>query len=138
MNILDPKKYRVTLDPSWASAGPEERRTARQWYELIPCSRGGMIYLVSDDPVTLACYLPSTRRARNIAETVPGVRLDLMDGEAVIYFGPGDLDLITSLAGARRRRRLSPEAKARAAERIKPYQFKGRSDAVESEFAGQI
>lgn len=53
------------------------------------------------------------------------------DGEAEIYFPPELLSLVAEMAGARKKRQLSPEARARLAEQGKATRFKGTKHGVE-------
>ena len=61
-----------------------------------------------------------------------------MDGETDIYFPAKLLSLVTELAEARRKRRLSPEARERLIRAGKAYQFKSQNDGVESQEWAQI
>lgn len=74
----------------------------RKYREAIPCQRDGMIYLHSEDPVTLALETPRIKNARRIAREVPEAELDLVDGEAYVYFPAEVLDQVAKIARARR------------------------------------
>ena len=70
---------------------------------------------------------------------IQGARADFhFDGEAVIFFPLGAVHIVAHQAGARRRRRLSEEHKAKLAEvgkdhRFKPinYGFKGKGNGAD-------
>lgn len=136
-------RYRVVLEESWYHERPEVRSPDRRWYEQIPCKGGAFIGLYSEIPETvLHLYTHRVKNARVIWQVIkgkPGVRADFdLDGEAVFYFPPALLHAVAEMAGARKRRRLSPEARARLAERGKPYPFKGKKPGVEDAKTAQI
>ena len=76
--------------------------TGRKYREAIPCQRDAMIYLHSENPVTLALETPRIKNARRIAREVPEAELDLVDGEAFVYFPAKALDQVAKIARARR------------------------------------
>ena len=76
--------------------------TTRKYREAIPCQRDAMIYLHSENPVTLALETPRIKNARRIAREVPEAELDLVDGEAFVYFPAKALDQVAKIARARR------------------------------------
>jgi hypothetical protein len=53
-----------------------------------------------------------------------------MDGEAVIYFPAKLFPKIAKLAGARRKRKLTPEQKERLAKAGTAYRFKSQDNGV--------
>jgi hypothetical protein len=76
----------------------------------------------------LKLWTPRPKSARIIPEAMKvaaGARADFhFDGEAEIYFPLEVLPTVAELAGARKRRRLSAEHKAKLAESNKEYRFK--------------
>lgn len=136
-------RYRVVLEESWYQERSEVRSPDRRWYKQVPCKAGAFISLYSENPETvLQLYTPRVKNARVIWEEIkgkPGVRADFdLDGEAVLYFPPDLVRTVAEMAGARKRRQLSPEAKAKLAERGKAYRFKGKKPGVEDEKTAQI
>jgi hypothetical protein len=69
----------------------------------------------------LQLYTPRVKNARIIWEQLkdsPGCRADFhLDGEAVLYFPSERLHQVAEMAGARVKRRLTPEARLKVAER---------------------
>jgi len=64
---------------------------------------------------------------------MPGVRPDFhFDGEAVIYFSLEAVHIVAEIAGARKKRRLSPEAKARLIDQGKAHRFLPQTHGVET------
>jgi hypothetical protein len=113
------KHYRLELEESWYHELPEIRIPDRIYYERIPCQGGAFIGLYSLDPPTLKLYTPRPKNARGIFQAIkhiPGVKADFhFDGEAELYFPPEAIHVVAPLAGARKKRRLSPEHRAKAA-----------------------
>ena len=119
---LSNHRYRIVLEESWHHERPEIRKPDRRWYEQIPCKGGAFIGLYAEDPtIVLQLFTPRPKNARFIfghIKDLPGVKADFhYDGEAVIYFPPELLQQVADMAEARVKRRLSPEARARLAER---------------------
>jgi hypothetical protein len=135
-------RYRVVLEESWYHERSEIRSPERRWYEQIPCKGGAFICLYSENPTTLKLFTSRVKNARIIFEQIedrPKVRADFhFDGEAEIFFPPELLHIVAEMAGARKKRRLSPEARARLAERGKAYRFKGKKHGVEDAKTAQI
>jgi hypothetical protein len=73
-------------------------------------------------------YASRPKNARIVWEAIqgtPGAMADFhFDGEAVLFFPPEALPKVAALAGARKRRHLSAEHRARLAEIGKAHQFK--------------
>lgn len=124
------KSYRMQMEESWAYEKPENKSGYEGWYEKVPTTRGGFIGLYQDKPtVLLQFYTPSQRpTCRKLAEQfedTPGVRLDDgFDGyESVLHFPPELFVQVAEAIGARKRRVLSPEHKAKLAEAGKATRF---------------
>ncbi|MFZ5447883.1 MAG: hypothetical protein ACOZFS_04510 [Thermodesulfobacteriota bacterium] len=113
-------RYRIELDECWKHEKPEVRNPDRIWYELISCKGGACICLYSLNPPALKLSTSRPKNAREIYEAVrhmPGVKADFhYNGEAEIFFPPTAFHTVAPLAGARKKKRLSPEHKARLAE----------------------
>ena len=136
-------RYRVSLEESWYHERPEVRNPERHWYEILPCRGGAFIGLYAEKPeVVLQLYTPKVKNARVIWEAIkdkPGVWADFhMDGEVMLYFPAELLNVVAEMSGARKRRRLSPEARARLVEVGKASRFASRNHGVESEKKAQI
>ncbi|MGA8141170.1 MAG: hypothetical protein WB948_10825 [Desulfobaccales bacterium] len=124
---LTDKRYQIVLEESWQHESPE-LSLDRIWYEQIPCQgKDCFIGVYSLDPLILQLSTSRARNARTVYAAIkdmPGVRPDFhFDGEAVIYFPIEAVHIVADLAGARKKRRLSPEAKARLIERGKAHRF---------------
>ena len=120
--LLAAGMYKLVLEESWYHEVPEVRGPDKRWYLQIPCKGGAFIGLHAETPETiLQLYTPRVKNARIIWQQLkgqPGCRADFhMDGEAVLYFPPEFLRQVAEMAGARVKRRLSPEARLKVAER---------------------
>ena len=131
---------KIALEESWQRDDPEVRTPDRIWYEQIPCRGGAFIGLYSLDPLILQLYTPRVKNAKVVWEAIkdiPGSRADFhFDGEAVLFFPLEAIHMVAHLAGARKRRRLSEEHKARLAESNKTHRFKPKSYASNGEENG--
>jgi len=131
------KRYRVLMEESWQHETGENKKGQEAWYEIIPCrgfkpgppQEGPFIGLFSEDPPTLQLFTTRVGNAKSIWNEInkhPGTRADFhLDGEAMIFFPttPELLHKVAALAGARRRRVLSPEHKAKLLEAGKATRF---------------
>jgi len=139
---LTANRYKVALEESWHHEDPEVRSPDRIWYEQIPCRGGAFISVYSLNPLTLKLWTPRPKNAKLIWMAVKGaagVRADFhFDGEAEIYFPLESLPQVAELAGARRRRRLSEEEKAKLAEVGKAHQFKPKICGSKGEENGAV
>jgi hypothetical protein len=135
-------RYRITLDESYQHERPEVRNPDRIWYEQIPCKGGAFISFYSLDPLVLQLWTPRPLNAGKVWEAikdVSGASADFVfDGEAVLRFPLEALTTVAKMAGARKKRRLSPEAKARLIELGKAHRFLRKNHGVESEKMAQI
>ena len=143
LTTLAAGKWRVSLEESWYHERPEVRNPDRHWYEIIPCRGGGFIGLYAEAPeVLLQLYTPKAKNARLIWEAIKennGVWADFhLDGEAVIYFPAELLHKVAALSLARKKRRLSPEDRARLVESGKAFRFSSQDYGVKVEKTGQI
>jgi hypothetical protein len=122
------KRFRILREESWYHEKSEIRKPDQRWYEIIPLKgfvkgppqEGPYISLYSEEPPILQLYTNRVKQAQIIWEEIkkiPGCRVDFhMDGEAVLYFPPELLEQVAELAGARKRRQLSEEQRARLIE----------------------
>lgn len=119
-------RYKIVLEESWHYERPEVRGQDRQWYEIIPCrgfkpgppQEGPFIGLYSEDPPTLQLYSDRPTNAKSIWKEIRkhhGCGADFgMDSEVVLYF-PAErelLEIVTGMAGARKKRILTEEQRA--------------------------
>lgn len=127
---LTANRYKIAVEESWHHERPEVRSPDRIWYEQIPCRGGAFIAVFSLVPLTLQLWTPRPKNARIVWEAnkdFAGARADFhFDGEAVIYFPLAVLPQVAELAGARRKRRLAEDHKAKLAEVGKAHRFKSR------------
>jgi hypothetical protein len=135
--ILTGGRYRITLEESWQHERPEVRNPDRIWYEQIPCQGGAFIGIYSLEPLILHLYTPRAKNAKMVWEAIKdisGSRADFhFDGEAELFFTLEALPTVADLAGARKKRRLSAEAKARLIEWGKAHQFLPQKHGVETQ-----
>ncbi len=136
-------RYKITLEESWYHERPEVRNPERRWYEQIPCKGGAFIGLYCETgDILLQLSTPRPKNARLIYEKInhhPKVQADFhFDGEAIIYFPPELVHIVAEMAGARKKRRLSADARTRLKEAGKATQFQPRICGVENEETGHI
>jgi hypothetical protein len=117
------KRFRVALEESWQ--GELASNPDRRWLEIIPCKgfkkgpgqEGSFIGLYSEDPPTLQLYSDRPITAKKIWQAIrdhPGTRADFaLDGEAVLFFPPTLLEKVAGMAGARKKRILTEEQRAK-------------------------
>jgi hypothetical protein len=134
---LTGNRYKIALDESCNHETADLTPQDRLWYEVIPCKNGGKIYLKSLDPMQFELYIQSIKKARIIEKQVPLTKAVWLDGEAALTFSPAVLDQIAELAGARKKRRLSQEAKTKLIALGSAHQFSVQFDGVESEISVQ-
>jgi hypothetical protein len=127
MSKLFGDKFKVGLDESWEHS-QGDRIKDRKWFEQVLCAKGSFIYLYSENPLTYALYIPRIQKARIIAQEVPEAKLDMLTGEAVIYFPAECFQKVARLAGARKRRKLSEVHKEKLAKSNTSYRFKKKVD----------
>jgi hypothetical protein len=96
-------RYRITLDES---AGQETSRKERLWLYQIPC-KFGHIYVHGKN--RLGGYSSSARVSTKLA-AVKGVTVHQRgDTEVTVTFPIKMVDLVATMLGARKRRRMSAE-----------------------------
>jgi len=144
--------YRLVLEESWQCEKPEVREPDRRWYERIPCKGEAFIYLYCETgencslgsagclygsclpgQIILKLWTPRVKNARFIVKEVPGCLAEWLDGEAVVYFSLELVHKVADHAEARTRKRLSPEARLKAAERGKAALEKYRKSNPQGE-----
>lgn len=136
-------RYRFDLDEAWYHEMAEEREPNRLWYERIPCAKESFIGVYSVDPLVFKLYSTRPQNPKKIHEAIkdtPGfIKADFaFDGEAEIYFTKEALSTVAELAGARKKRQLSPEQKAELAKRSVATRFKSQKHGVEDRKTVQI
>jgi hypothetical protein len=124
------RRFRVALEESWQ--GELASNPDRRWLEIIPCKgfkkgpgqEGAFIGLYSEDPPLLKLYTDRPRNAHAIWEEIkghPGTKADFaLDGEAVLFFPPELLATVAEMAGARKKRILTGDQRAKLIEAGKP------------------
>ena len=162
LSELNDGRYKIILEESWYHERPEVREPDRRWYERIPCKGGAFIAIYCEpEPnclmwgagcplrlpdcrehgdLILQLWTPRPKNALVIWEKIKGedpCHYDPMDGEACIFFPAKLVIQVAELAGARRKRRLSPEARARLVEVGKATRFLPQNCGIESEETAQ-
>jgi hypothetical protein len=157
LSELTKGRYKIILEETWQYERPEIKEPNRRFYERIPCKGGAFIsYYCEPEPVCLLrdawCPLllpdcrqhgdlilqlrtPCPKNSLVIWERIKGeesCHFDPMDGEVSIFFPARLVSLVAELAGARRKRRLSPEARARLAEVGKATRFLPQDHSIEA------
>lgn len=131
-------RYRFDLDEAWFHELAEEREPNRLWYERIPCQKESFISVNSINPLVFNLYSTRPQNAKKIYQAIKGkpgfIKADFaFDGEAEIYFTKEALPTVAELAGARKKRQLTPEQKSALANGGAVHRFKGQKDGVERE-----
>jgi hypothetical protein len=129
-------RYRFDLDEAWFHELAEEREPNRLWYERIPCAKDSHIGVHSIKPLIFKLYSTRPQNAKKIHEAIldkPGfIKADFVfDGEAELYFTKEALPIVAELAGARKKRQLSPEQRAELVKRGSANRFKSQIDGAE-------
>jgi hypothetical protein len=129
-------RNRFDLDEAWYHELPEEREPNRLWYERIPCQKDSFIGVHSVKPLIFKLYSTRPQNAKKIHQTIKGkpgfIKADFdFDGEAEIYFTKEVLSTVAKLAGAKKKRQLSPEQKEELVKRGSANRFKSQIDGVE-------
>jgi hypothetical protein len=116
------RDYRVTHDESFAAERPEFRAAEEVWLQVIPGQSGHVAPW--DGTHLVAC----TRARGPVAQAIrslPGVVVVQDGNDGINATFPVELfDRVAAILRLRRRRRLSPEARAAAAVRLAKYQFR--------------
>ena len=129
-------RYRVSLDPTWKEERAD-RRDEKIWYEQILCTGKSedFICLYSLSPIILKFASSRKKLAKIIWEKIShfaGAKADFIyDGEAVLLFPPEALQIVCEMAGAKKKRSMSPEQKEVVRERLKAYHFKSKNPVVQ-------
>jgi hypothetical protein len=105
-------RFRITLD---AAAQQDPSRSERPWLYRIP-ARYGFVGVSGPDALMAHCH---AARVTPRLLAIPGVvARQTGDAEVNATFPPDRLDEVADVLQARRRRRLSPEARGRATARL--------------------
>ena len=129
-------RYRFDLDEAWFHELAEEREPNRLWYERIPCQKESFIGVHSVKPLVFKLYSTRPQNAKKIHQAIKGkpcfIKADFdFDGEAEIYFTKEALPTVAELAGARKKRQLTPEQKTELSKRGIGTRLKSQKHGVE-------
>jgi hypothetical protein len=129
-------RYRFDLDEAWFHELAEERETNRLWYERIPCQKESFISVHSVKPLVFKLYSTRPLNAKKIYQAIkakPGfIKADFdFDGEAELYFTKEVLPTVAELAGARKKRQLTPEQKSELVKRGAATRLKSQNHGAE-------
>jgi hypothetical protein len=163
LSELTKGRYKIILEESWHVERAEVREPNRRFYERIPCQRGAFISFYCEPEtgcllwdavcplrlpdcrehgdLILQLWTPRPKNALVIWEKIKGedsCHFDPMDGEGCIFFTAQMVHLVAELAGARRKRRLSPEARARLAEVGKSTRFLPQDYGIQAKEKAQF
>lgn len=129
-------RFRFDLDEAWFHELAEEREPNRLWYEIIPCAKDSHIGVYSVKPLVFKLHSTRPKNAKKIHETIKGTRGFIkadfaFDGEAAIYFTKEALPTVAEMAGARKKRQLSPEQKEELSKRGAATRLKSQKHGTE-------
>ncbi len=74
----------------------------------------------------------------DLVEKLEVLQEHMLPGKAIIYFPLEAVHIVADIAGARKKRRLSPEAKSRLIEQGKAHRFLPQTHEVETPEPAQI
>jgi hypothetical protein len=103
------RTFRFADDPSLAAERPDRRCLERAWLTRIPCAHGGFIAPMGGRRLQA---FATSRRHRLCALSCVTVHQASADG-AIVTFDVADLETVAAVLGAKRRRRLSDDQRAR-------------------------
>jgi hypothetical protein len=135
--------YRFDLDEAWFHELAEEREPNHLWYERIPCQKESFIGVHSVKPLVFKLYSTRPQNAKKIHQAIKGkpgfIKADFdFDGEAEIYFTKEALPTVAELAGARKKRQLTPEQKEELAKRGAATRLKSVKHGAEDRKTARI
>ena len=129
MTPIDLNRYADRFHLGWDEAAtiPGQSQEDRAWLRLIPCKLGDIFPWSETE---LAATVFGRKKAKE-AERLPFVIVAQGGGpgcgEVVVRFSPDYLNEMTEFMGARRRRRLSADHRARLLRAGAAYRFSARS-----------
>lgn len=115
------ERFKIRHEESYAAERPEFRTAEKSWLQTIPCRHG---HICPWGGSTLAAC---TDKAGGVAKRLKAfpfttVAQDGSDG-ANVLFDVEHFDEVAEIMLPRKRRRLSPEQRIAAGERLKAYRF---------------
>jgi hypothetical protein len=115
------RQYRVEYEESYSAQYGPHARIDDPWLQIVPCQHG-RVYPHGGNMLTAATNGRGPIIKKLLA--VPGAKM-WQDGDdgANILFPVEQFEDVAKLMRARRRRRLSPEQRAKAVERLAKYAF---------------
>jgi len=116
------RRYRVEYEPSYYAERGAGARADDPWPMVIPCENG---HICPWGGSTLTACTKAAGSVANRLKALPftTVAQDGSDG-ANVLFDVNHFDVVATIMKPRRRRRLSPEARRAAGERLAKYQFR--------------
>ena len=128
---LSDGNYKIILDEAWYHERPKFKRGNRHWYEMIPCTNGGMIFLYCDKERVFS-LVTSQVIGKRVLRAVRGAKMRLkVRHEIEILFPAEALHQVAEIAGARRKRQsLTYEQRAKFIEAGIATQFLGKNPGV--------
>jgi len=121
-----PGRFRFAYDEAYQAERSDLRKVEAPWLTLIPCKAGRVFPWGGR---RLAAYCKAGAAKRRELEAVPGVSA-VQGGqgypEIMVTFDVDRIEAVAAVLGARRPRRLSPERRAAAIERLRAHQFPAR------------
>jgi hypothetical protein len=136
-------RYRFDLDEAWFHELADEREANRLWYERIPCAQDSFIGVQSVKPLVFKLYSTRPQNAKKIHQAIKGnpgfIKADFdFEGEAEIFFTKEILPTVAELAGARKKRQLTPEQKEELAKRGADTRLKSLKHGAEDRKPARI
>ena len=113
---------------------PQYKKGQLHWYVWILCENEGIIYLFDDK--NMICRLLTTKQtAEKVLAAGVGAFIYLMQDDRLsreLHFPATKPVVVCELAGARRQRKLSEEARAKLSKRLKDYRFTAPGTTIQT------
>ncbi len=118
--------YKIQYEESYHADRGENARTVDPWYMQIPCQHGHICPWGGG--ILVACTDRRGSVAKRLAKLPCAEMWQDGDDGINVKFHVDDFESIAAIMKPKRRRRLSPEHRQAAIERLKSHQFTARQD----------
>jgi hypothetical protein len=117
------QKYKVGYEESYYAQYGPNARVEDPWLMIIPCQRGVQIYPWDQSTLAVSTETETPESWIDALMAIPSIRIHQAgDDGFTLLFDIEDFEQVAQIVKPRRRRRLSDEQRAAAAERLRSYQ----------------
>ena len=120
-------KWRITYDEAWDHETKEEKLPNKIDYERVKIRGGGFLRLYDAKTKTFVIWTQRYKVAHDMEREFPEIKLDKMDGEVDIYIPHHLVDTFLERFHGNRKKVMSDEWKAKAAERMRQLHKDGKA-----------